>query len=93
MAWSLPCMDAGAASCLPFAPMAEPAPERWRDVSAAEFDAFLRGYPRPLEAHPPLSHKGARFRAWLDATLGAWPANAVAKTWIRGRCRGYQVRV
>lgn len=85
-------MDAGRADCLRFASMPEPACEHWRAVSAAEFEAFLRDYPRPLEAHPPLSHKGARFRAWLDASLGSWPDNAVAKTWIRGRCRGYQVR-
>jgi len=71
--------------------MSEPARERWRDVSVAEFEAFLRDYPRPLEAHPPLNNK-ARFREWLDATLGEWPDNAVAKTWIRGRCSGYQLR-
>ena len=86
------CMDAGGPGCLRFAPMSELTRELWRDVSAAEFEAFLRDYPRPLEAHPPLSHKGARFREWLDATLGAWPDNAVAKTWSRGRCTGYQVR-
>ena len=65
--------------------------EHWRDVAAAEFAAFLRDYPRALEARPPLSRK-ARYREWLDATLGAWPENAVAKTWTRGRCRGYQIR-
>lgn len=65
--------------------------ERWRDVSAAEFEAFLRAYPRPLEARPPLSRK-ARYREWLDVALGVWPENAVAKTWTRGRCRGYQIR-
>jgi hypothetical protein len=70
--------------------MSVPAREQWRDVSAAEFDAFLRDYPRPLEAHPPLSHK-ARFREWLDTSLGSWPHSTVAKTWIRGRCRGYQI--
>lgn len=72
--------------------MLEAAREHWRHVSAAEFEAFLRDYPRPLEAHPPLSHR-ARFREWLDATLGAWPDSSVAKTWTRGRCVGYQVRL
>jgi len=34
--------------------MAEPfvLRERWFDVSASEFEAFLRDYPRPLEARP-----------------------------------------
>jgi hypothetical protein len=45
----------------------------------------------PLEARPPLTRK-ANYREWLDATRGSWPDNAVAKTWIRGRCRGYQIR-
>ncbi len=85
-------MDAAGCDCLRFAPMSEPAREHWREVSAAEFEASLRNYPRPLEVHPPLTHKGVRFRAWLDAALGAWPDNAVAKTWSRGRCRGWQVR-
>ena len=84
-------MDADRAACLRFAPMPEPSREHWRDVSAAEFEAFLRDYPRPLEARPPLTHK-ANYRAWLDAALGSWPDNIVAKTWIRGRCKGYQVR-
>ena len=65
--------------------------ENWRDVSLAEFEAFLRNYPRPLEARPPLSQRKVNFRAWLDASLGEWPDNAVAKTWRRGRCTGYQI--
>jgi hypothetical protein len=65
--------------------------ERWSDVSALEFEAFLRGYPRPLEARPPLSCK-ANYREWLDPALGTWPGNAVAKAWRRGGCHGYQVR-
>ena len=63
----------------------------WRDVSQLEFDAFLRRYPRPLEARPPLPRK-ANFRQWLDLTLGQWPKSVVAKCWKRGACRGYQVR-
>ena len=66
--------------------------EQWIDVSQLEFDAFLRDYPRPLEVRPPLSRK-ARYREWLDSTLGNWPGNAVAKSWTRGSCQGFQVRV
>jgi hypothetical protein len=33
--------------------MSVPAREQWRDVSAAEFNAFLRDYPRPLDSLPP----------------------------------------
>jgi hypothetical protein len=65
--------------------------EQWSDVSLPQFEAFLRDYPRPLETRPPLARK-ANYREWLDASLGVWPDNAVAKTWIRGRCRGYQIR-
>jgi len=65
--------------------------ETWSDVSLAEFEAFLREYPRPLEARPPLSRK-ANYREWVDRTLGNWPDNAVAKSWRRGRCLGYQIR-
>ncbi len=63
----------------------------WRDVSLAEFEAFLRCYPRPLEARSPLSQRKVNFREWLDVSLGEWPDNAVAKAWTLGRCRGYQV--
>jgi len=65
--------------------------ESWSDVSLAEFEAFLRRYPRPLEARPPLDRK-ANYREWVDRTLGDWPDNAVAKSWRRGRCLGYQIR-
>ena len=51
--------------------------DSWRFISAAEFDAFLKGYPRTLEAHPPLERK-ANFRSYSDATLGRWPGNVVA---------------
>jgi hypothetical protein len=71
---------------LPFA-----AREHWRDVSLAELESFLREYPRPLEARPPISRK-ANYREWVDPALGNWPGNAVAKAWGRGGCRGYQVR-
>ena len=53
--------------------------EHWCDVSIAEFEAFLRDYPRPLEARPPL-HRKANYREWLDPALGAWPDSAVAKS-------------
>ena len=87
-------MDAPACSCLRSRVMAESfeSREQWRDVSQLEFDAFLRRYPRPVEARPPLSRK-ARYREWVDLTLGNWPGNAVAKCWSRGGCHGYEVRV
>ena len=65
--------------------------ERWFDVSLAEFEAFLRDYPRPLEARPPLNQK-ANYREWIDPSLGAWPGNAVGKFWKRAACLGYQIR-
>ena len=67
-------------------------PEPWRDVSSIELDRFVREYPRPLEARPPLSQRKVNYREWLDPTLAEWPANVVAKSWKRGRCAGYQVR-
>jgi hypothetical protein len=66
--------------------------EHWRDVSQLEFEGFLRDYPRPLEARPPLTRK-ANYREWLDASLGKWPEGAVAKCWRRRGCHGYQVRI
>jgi hypothetical protein len=66
--------------------------ERWFDVSLAEFEAFLRDYPRPLEARPPLRQK-ANYREWIDPSIGAWPGNAVGKSWRRGSCLGYQIRL
>ena len=86
-------MDVRSASSYAW-PMAEPfvLRERWFDVSGAEFDAFLRDYPRPLEARPPLGQK-ANYREWVDPTIGAWPANAVGKSWKRGGCLGYQIRL
>lgn len=66
--------------------------ERWFDVSLPEFEAFLRDYPRPLRARPPLTHK-ANFREWIDASIGASPGSAVGKSWRRGGCLGYQIRL
>ena len=87
------CMDAQSQSSYA-SRMAEPfvLRERWFDVSASEFEAFLRDYPRPLEARPPLNRK-ANYREWVDPSIGAWPANAVGKSWKRGRCLGYQIRL
>jgi hypothetical protein len=65
--------------------------EQWCDVPVAEFEAFLRDYPRPLVARPPLPHK-SNYREWLDPTLGNWPDNAVAKAWTRQRGSGWQIR-
>jgi len=64
---------------------------RWRDVSLAQFEAFLRAYPCSLEQRPRITRKSGH-REWMDTTLGSWPANTVAKAWTRGRNRGYQIR-
>jgi hypothetical protein len=85
------CMDASSQS--PYArPMAEPfvLRERWVDVSLAEFDAFLRDYPRPLETRPPL-HQKANYREWVDPASWNWPESTVAKCWTRGGCHRHQV--
>jgi hypothetical protein len=66
--------------------------EQWADMSLPEFEAFLSSYPRPLEARPPLS-RNANYHEWIDSTLGSWPDNVVAKTWKRGHCTGWQVRL
>jgi len=66
--------------------------ERWFDVSLAEFEAFLRDYPRPLEPHPPLRQK-ANLREWIDPSIGASPGTAVGKSRMRGACLGYQIRL
>jgi hypothetical protein len=64
----------------------------FRFVSAAEFDAFLRAYPRPLVADPPLD-KAARFRTYSDPALGSFPRNVVAK-WHAGRRNAlFEIRV
>ena len=65
--------------------------QRWREVSLAAFEVFLREYPRALEPRPRLTPK-SRHREWTDPTLGSWPANAVARCWTRGRCQGYEIR-
>ena len=65
--------------------------EPWRFVSAAEFEAFVRSYPRPLEAHPPLDRK-ANFRSYSDPTLGPWPGNIVATVNTGRRNALYGVR-
>jgi len=64
---------------------------RWREVSLAAFEVFLREYPRPLEPRPRLTPK-SRHREWTDPALGSWPASAVARCWTQGRYRGYQIR-
>jgi len=66
--------------------------EHWLDVTIAGLEAFLRDYPRPLEARPPLTRK-ANYREWIDPALGDWPGNAVAKSWRRGGCQGFQIRL
>jgi hypothetical protein len=64
---------------------------RWREVSFARFEHYLRAYPRPLELRPRITRKSGH-REWMDTTLGSWPANAVAKAWTRGRNQGFQIR-
>ena len=49
----------------------------WQLISETEFANFLRTYPRPLKAEPPLTRK-ARFRRFLDPSLGPWPSSEVA---------------
>lgn len=49
----------------------------WRLVSESEFANFIRGYPRPLTIEPPLGRK-ARFRRFLDPSLGPWPSSEIA---------------
>jgi hypothetical protein len=66
--------------------------ERWFDVSLAEFAAFLREYPRPLEVHLPPGEQTNR-REWLDPTIGARPGNAVGKSWEHDGCLRYQIRL
>ena len=63
---------------------------RWPDVSLAQFEAFLRTYPRSLEQRTRIARKSGH-REWVDTTLGNWPANAVAKAWTRGRIPTYQI--
>jgi hypothetical protein len=59
-------------------------PESWRQVEGAVFERFLKSYPRPFEAHPPLDEK-AGYREYRDSTPGEWPNNAVAKTYQHRR--------
>lgn len=78
---------------------AEPMPdpwvlrERWFDVSPAEFAAFLREYPRPLELHLLLPGEQANHREWIDPTIGTRPGNAVGKSWQQGGCLRFQIRL
>ena len=65
-------------------------PEHWREVNYLEFDRYLREYPRPLVADPPLN-RPARLREWFDISLGHWPHNAVAKQ-LDVHNRSYLVR-
>jgi hypothetical protein len=58
--------------------MTQHSSKAWVHVDYLAFDRYLREYPRPLVADPPLN-KPARLREWFDVSLGAWPDNAVAK--------------
>ena len=62
---------------------------RWRDVSLAQFEAYLCAY--TLEQRPRITRKSGHCE-WMDASLGSWPANAVARAWTRGRNPSYQIR-
>lgn len=53
----------------------------WKLVSNSEFEEFLPLYPRPLMADPPLGKK-ARFRRFLDPSLGSWPESQVASVHV-----------
>ena len=63
----------------------------WRLVSENDFKDFLRRYPRPLTIDPPLTRR-ARFRRYLDATLGAWPESQVATVHQAHRSTVYVIR-
>jgi len=65
--------------------------ERWREVSLAQFEAFLRAHPRSFEQRPRIAGKSGH-REWMDTTLSSWPANTVAEAWTQGRNRSYQIR-
>jgi hypothetical protein len=62
----------------------------WRYVPPTEFEAYLREYPRPLEARPPLSAGKADYRVWIDPTLGTGLQGVVAQGC--GTCYPYEVR-
>ena len=64
---------------------------RWRDVSLAQFQAFLGEYPRAIEERPRITRK-AGHREWMDRSLGNWPANSVARAWTRGRNQTFAIR-
>jgi hypothetical protein len=70
--------------------MDTPAHDDWREVGYLEFDRYLREYPRPLVADPPLN-RPAQIREWFDVALGSWPANAVARQYATQR-GSYQVK-
>lgn len=53
----------------------------WKLVSNSDFEEFLRLYPRPLTVDPPLGKK-ARFRRFLDPSLGSWPESQVASVHV-----------
>ena len=48
---------------------------------------------RVRSKHGPPQNQKANFREWVDPSLGAWPGNAVGKSWKRGACLGYQIRL
>jgi hypothetical protein len=83
-------LDGRAAAVAGFAVMDAHPLEHWREVNYLEFDRYLREYPRPLVADPPLN-RPARLREWFDIGLGVWPHNAVAKQ-LDVHNRSYLVR-
>jgi len=66
--------------------------ERWFDVSLAEFEAFLREYPRPLEVQVLLGEQ-SNHREWIDPTIGTRSGNAVGKSWTHGGGLRCQIRL
>jgi hypothetical protein len=64
----------------------------FKEVSRAEFDAFIEAYPRKLEydlyriGEPPLE-------TWNDFTLGVWPRSIVAKHMDGGSVVDYPWKV
>jgi hypothetical protein len=64
----------------------------WRVVSASDFAGFLRRFPRPLTIEPPLDQR-ARFRRYLDPTLGTWPHSQVATAHRAHKATVHVVRI
>lgn len=66
----------------------DPPPDKWRTVTQALLEQWLKAYPRPLIPNPPLAHKKAPVRRWRDPTLGNDESADVA-SWSKHRKSTY----